>query len=91
MLFGKPRGWRRSLKQGAGSGPARGGAWKPATCCLAALVKINEAVVSQQGRKDLQTGARTGFGGCKPSGGGPQLNTSASGLLGFLSQGLFFN
>lgn len=47
----------------------RGDVCKPATCCLAILVKINESVVSQQGRKDLQTSARTGFGDANPPGG----------------------
>ena len=70
MLLIRPRRWQRSLERGAGSGPEmarRGGdVCKPATCCSAVPVKINESVVSQQGRKDLETCARTGFGDANP-------------------------
>lgn len=57
------------------------------------LKKIKGSVVSQRGRKDLQSGARRGFGDANPPR-GVQLCTSASGLLGFfvfLNHGLFFN
>lgn len=41
-----------------------------ATFGLAALAKIKESVVSQQSRKDLQSGARVGFGDANPLWGG---------------------
>lgn len=92
MLLISPRRWQRFLERGSRiwprEGTTQGDACKPATC-LAVLAKINESIVSQQGRKDLQTGARTGFGDANPPG-GAQLSTSASGLLGFFKARDYF-
>lgn len=55
---------------------------------MAVLQKTKESVVSQQGRKDFQAGARMGFGGANPL--GRLIKHISIWAVGFSKAGIIF-
>lgn len=55
---------------------------------MTALQKIKDSVVSQQGRKDFQAGARMGFGDTDPLGG--LIKCISIWAVGFSKAGIIF-